>query len=86
MQEVDPSTPSKITAGPGTSKPQPVLSLLDSTNLIVGIIIGVGIYQMAPDIAKGAGSPWGLMLIWLAGGLVSLCGALNYAELAVCRT
>jgi basic amino acid/polyamine antiporter, APA family len=82
MQTVDPSTPGKTTTAPGTSKPQRVLSLLDSTNLIVGIIIGVGIYQMAPLIAKGAGSPWGLMLIWLAGGLVSLCGALNYAELA----
>lgn len=63
-------------------QPRPVLSLLDSTCLIVGIIIGAGIYQMAPEIARGAGGPWGLMGLWLLGGLLSLCGALCYAELA----
>jgi APA family basic amino acid/polyamine antiporter len=62
--------------------PKKDLSLFDSTSLIVGIIIGVGIYQMAPDIAKGAGSWWGVMAIWLVGGLLSLFGALGYAELA----
>jgi basic amino acid/polyamine antiporter, APA family len=68
--------------GNETRKPQPALSLFDSTNLIVGIIIGVGIYQMAPDIAKGAGGAWGVFGIWILGGLLSLCGALSYAELA----
>lgn len=62
--------------------PKKQLSLLDSTCIIVGIIIGAGIYQMTPDIAKGASSGWGLLLLWLAGGLISLCGALGYAELA----
>jgi amino acid permease len=62
--------------------PQRELTLLDSTSLIVGIIIGAGIYQMAPDIAKGAGSAWGVLGIWALGGLLSLCGALCYAELA----
>lgn len=64
------------------AKPQAALSLFDSTCLIVGIIIGAGIYQMAPDIAQGAGSAWGVMGIWVLGGLLSLCGALSYAELA----
>ncbi|MDD4872026.1 MAG: amino acid permease [Kiritimatiellae bacterium] len=63
-------------------KPKQQLSLFDSTCLIVGIIIGVGIYQMAPDIAKGAGSMRGVAGIWILGGLFSLCGALSYAELA----
>jgi amino acid transporter len=63
-------------------KPSQELTLFDSTSLIVGIIIGVGIYQMAPDIAKGAGGPWGVLGIWLLGGVVSLFGALSYAELA----
>jgi len=63
-------------------KPSQELTLFDSTSLIVGIIIGVGIYQMAPDIAKGAGGPWGVLGIWLLGGIVSLFGALTYAELA----
>jgi amino acid transporter len=63
-------------------KPSQELTLFDSTSLIVGIIIGVGIYQMAPDIAKGAGGPWGVLGIWLLGGIISLFGALSYAELA----
>lgn len=62
--------------------PKKQLSLLDSTCIIVGIIIGAGIYQMTPDIAKGASNGGGLLLLWLAGGLISLCGALGYAELA----
>lgn len=62
--------------------PRKALTLFDSTSLIVGIIIGVGIYAMAPDIAKGAMTWWGVFLIWTAGGLLSLFGALGYAELA----
>ncbi len=62
--------------------PKRELSLFDSTSIIVGIIIGAGIYQMAPDIAKGAGSAWGVLALWIVGGLLSLAGALSYAELA----
>lgn len=62
--------------------PKRELSLFDSTCIIVGIIIGAGIYQMAPDIAKGAGSWWGVLALWAVGGLLSLFGALGYAELA----
>ncbi|KPJ59233.1 MAG: hypothetical protein AMJ46_12085 [Latescibacteria bacterium DG_63] len=62
--------------------PTKELSLFDSTCLIVGIIIGVGIYQTAPDVARGVGSLWGVLAIWVVGGLLSLCGALNYSELA----
>ncbi len=64
------------------ARPRRQLSLLDSTSLIVGIIIGAGIYQVAPDVARGVGGAWGVMAIWAAGGLLSLCGALGYAELA----
>ena len=62
--------------------PKRQLSLFDSTCLIVGIIIGVGIFVMAPDIAKGAYCWWGVLAIWVVGGPISLCGALGYAELA----
>ena len=62
--------------------PKKQLSLYDSTCLIVGIIIGAGVYQAAPDIAKGAECWWGVLMIWVVGGLLSLCGALGYAELA----
>jgi APA family basic amino acid/polyamine antiporter len=62
--------------------PKKELSLFDSTCIIVGIIIGAGIYQMAPDIAAGAHFWWGVLAIWIVGGLLSLFGALGYAELA----
>jgi APA family basic amino acid/polyamine antiporter len=62
--------------------PRRVLSLFDVACLTIGIVVGAGIYQTAPAVAGGAGSGWGLLAIWLAGGLLSLCGALGYAELA----
>ena len=83
-----------------TNAPSRQLSLFDSTNIIVGIIIGVGVYQMAPAIASGIGpirdflAPWlpflspesvsrlAVLLLWVVGGLISLFGALGYAELA----
>jgi amino acid transporter len=68
----------KISAG----QPARKLSLFDSTCLIAGIIIGVGIYQTVPDIARGGHVWWGVLLLWAAGGLITLCGALGYAELA----
>ena len=64
------------------ARPRRELSLFDSTSLIVGIILGAGIYEMAPAIAHSAGSAWGFLGLWAAGGLLSLCGALGYAELA----
>ena len=62
--------------------PKRELTFFDSTCLIMGIIIGAGIYQTAPDVARGVGSWWGVLIIWITGGLLSLCGALGYAELA----
>src|SRR3954463_7126159 len=40
-------------------QPQPALSLLDSTSIMVGIIIGSTIYESSPDIAAGA-ARWGI--------------------------
>ncbi len=62
--------------------PKRELTLFDSTCLIVGIIIGAGIYETAPDIARSVQHWWGLGLLWAAGGALSLIGALCYAELA----
>ncbi|MBI5384881.1 MAG: amino acid permease [Verrucomicrobia bacterium] len=64
------------------SLPRRELTLLDSTCLIVGIIVGAGIYQVAPDVAKSTASNSGFLALWLAGGLLSWCGAMSYAELA----
>jgi len=58
------------------------LSLLDATTLIVGSVIGSGIF-VAPSIMAGYVETPGLLLgLWVLGGLLTLCGALAYAELA----
>jgi APA family basic amino acid/polyamine antiporter len=50
--------------------------------LMVGNIIGSGIFQSPVSIAQELGSPAVILALWVAGGLLSLCGALAYAELA----
>jgi basic amino acid/polyamine antiporter, APA family len=58
------------------------LSLLDATLLIVGSVIGSGIF-FAPSIMAGYLQSPGLLLgLWVTGGLLTLAGALSYAELA----
>lgn len=63
--------------------PRPELTLFDSTNIIVGIIVAVGIYRSSPDVAQLTPGPVWLIALWLAGGFISLVGALCYAELAI---
>lgn len=62
--------------------PKKELSLFDSTCIIVGIIIGAGIYETAPTVAASMSGWAGVLCIWLVGGLLALTGALCYAELA----
>jgi len=73
------------TAGAGGASPaapRRQLTLLDSTSIIVGIIIGSSIYESAPLIAKSLPSTAWLLGMWVLGGVLSLIGALCYAELA----
>ena len=58
------------------------LSLFDSICIIVGIIIGAGIYETAPTVASCMGGTGGVLAVWLVGGLLALAGSLCYAELA----
>jgi basic amino acid/polyamine antiporter, APA family len=58
------------------------LSLFDSICIIVGIIIGAGIYETSPLVASCMGGPGGTLAVWLAGGLLAFSGSLCYAELA----
>jgi APA family basic amino acid/polyamine antiporter len=58
------------------------LGLLDATTLIVGSVIGSGIF-FAPSIMAGYLQTPGLLLgLWVLGGLLTLCGALSYGEMA----
>jgi basic amino acid/polyamine antiporter, APA family len=60
----------------------PTLALTDAIAIIVGIVIGAGIFETPALVAANSGSGLGVILAWLLGGLVSLIGALCYAELA----
>ena len=62
--------------------PRPLLTVPDGIFLTVGMVVGVGIFKLPSLVAGNTSSPAVFLLAWLAGGLVSLCGALVYAELA----
>jgi basic amino acid/polyamine antiporter, APA family len=64
------------------SGPSQVLSLGDATAIIVGLIIGAGIFKAPSMVAGGAGGEFAMILCWIAGGLLSFIGAMCYAELA----
>jgi amino acid transporter len=66
----------------GAIKPKALLSVTDGVFLVAGMIIGVGIFKAPSMVAANTSSGAEFLLVWLFGGLVSLCGALVYAELA----
>ncbi len=76
MAEPEPASATSAAA------PKRQLTLFDSTCIIVGIIIGAGIYETSPLIAQNVASLRWLIAVWVLGGLLSLVGALCYAELA----
>lgn len=57
------------------------LNLFDFTMIVVGLVIGMGIFRTAATSAKYALDPTVYFSAWLAGGLIALCGALTYAEI-----
>jgi basic amino acid/polyamine antiporter, APA family len=62
--------------------PAPTLSIFDATMITVGIVIGAGIFETPVLVAGIAGSPVPMLVAWVLGGVLSLIGALTYAELA----
>ncbi len=75
----DPALPPA--AGPVTAFRRE-LRLLDATMLVVGSMIGSGIFIVSADIARTVGSPGYLLIVWLITGLVTVTAALSYGELA----
>ena len=65
--------------------PRPVLDLKDAVALIVGIIVGAGIFKAPSLVAQFSGTPELMMAAWVLGGIISMLGALCYAELAASR-
>jgi len=57
------------------------LGLLDSSCIVIGTTIGVGIFLVPGSIARELGSPWMILATWVVTGIISLFGALAYSEL-----
>lgn len=64
-----------------TARPVPALSRADAILIIVGIVVGAGIFKTPSLVASIAGSATVALLLWVAVGAISLVGALCYAEL-----
>ncbi|MCX6150660.1 MAG: amino acid permease [Ignavibacteriales bacterium] len=64
------------------SKFKKELTLFDSTMIVVGSMIGSGIFIVSADIARTVGSPGYLLLVWLITGVITVIAALSYGELA----
>ncbi len=69
-------------AAPAEGGPRAALSQRDAVAIIVGIVVGAGIFRTPPLVAQIAGDAGWMLAAWVAGGVVSLIGALCYAELA----
>lgn len=64
------------------ANPQPTLSVFDAVTIMVGIVVGIGIFKTPALVAGNVESEAAFLGVWIAGGLVTLIGALCYAELA----
>lgn len=64
------------------AKPQAVLSVFDATTIMVGLVVGIGIFRTPSIVAGSVGSEWMFILVWVVGGVMTLIGALCYAELS----
>lgn len=68
---------------PGTGAPvERQLGMWDAVSIIVGIIIGVGIFKTPADIFGAVSHPAYAIGLWILGGALALIGALCFAELA----
>lgn len=63
------------------NSPRGHLTVIDGVAVLVGIVVGIGIFGFPPLVARQAGNAWIYAGLWIAGGGVALAGALCYAEL-----
>jgi APA family basic amino acid/polyamine antiporter len=57
------------------------LTLFDSINIVIGTIIGSGIFLVPAEIARAVHTPGWMLAVWVIGGVLTMLGALSLAEL-----
>lgn len=60
---------------------KPLLNRFDLTMIVISLVVGMGIFKTPADVAIKAGNIWLFFGAWIFGGIVSLCGALTFAEI-----
>src|SRR5262245_59351622 len=79
----EPSTlPTPATTSQEAAVPRREIGLREAMSLIVGLVIGAGIFKAPSMVASSAGGVEWMFVAWILGGIISLIGALCYAELA----
>jgi APA family basic amino acid/polyamine antiporter len=76
---VPPAAPAPLAEPSGFKRD---LSLFDAMMIVMGAMIGSGIFIVSADIARTVGSPGLLLVVWLITGVLTVIGALSYGELA----
>ena len=66
-----------------SDKETPKIGLITAISIIVASMIGTGVFTSLGFQVIGIKSVSALLMLWIAGGVVALCGALSYAELAI---
>jgi basic amino acid/polyamine antiporter, APA family len=64
------------------SKPRRQLGLFDATMIVMGGIVGAGIFANPSEVAHRVHTPFLILCVWVLGGLLAMCGAFIWAELA----
>src|ERR1700692_2149376 len=64
------------------TKPRRQLGLFDAIMIVMGGIVGAGIFANPSEVAHRGHTPFLILGVWGLGGLLGLCGAYNWAELA----
>ncbi len=76
------ATTDRVTEPQAQSEFVKAMTLTDATMLVAGSMIGSGIFIVSADIGRVVGSPFWLIMAWVATGVITLLGALAYGELA----
>src|SRR4051812_44817060 len=73
--------PSPVPTGPYLRR----LGIWDAAAIVIGGVIGAGIFRTPANVASRTDSTTGLLVLWALGGLLTLAGVLSYAELGARR-